>query len=110
MSYFVYILLCSDKTFYVGCTNNLEIRFDQHQTGVDPNSYTFRRRPVKLVYFEEFQSVRDAVEREHQLHGWSRKKRIALIKNNQKSILNFSSTKNNQKGSYSRAQIEAGLD
>ena len=50
MNYFVYILECSDKTLYVGVTNDYERRLYEHQNGDDKKSYTFRRRPVKLLY------------------------------------------------------------
>ncbi|MDB4922142.1 GIY-YIG nuclease family protein, partial [Mucilaginibacter sp.] len=45
--YFVHILLCRDNSYYTGITNNLESRLYDHQTGIDPKAYTFKRRPVK---------------------------------------------------------------
>ncbi|WP_239494951.1 GIY-YIG nuclease family protein [Pedobacter yulinensis] len=48
--YFVYILECSDESFYVGLTNNIDRRLSEHQGGLSSSSYTFKRRPVKLVY------------------------------------------------------------
>jgi len=78
--YIVYILLCSDGTYYVGITNNLERRLDEHQGGLDGSqSYTFRRRPVKLVFKQGFRDVNDAIAWEKQIKGWSRKKKEALI-------------------------------
>jgi len=47
--YFVYILLCSDNSYYTGMTDNIERRFNEHQEGVYPRAYTFKRRPVQLV-------------------------------------------------------------
>ena len=75
----MYILECSDGSYYTGSTNNLELRLQQHQSGEGAN-YTKRRLPVKLVYFEEFKRIDEAFYREKQVQGWSRKKKQALIK------------------------------
>jgi len=74
----MYILKCSDDSYYTGSTNNLELRLLQHQNGEGAN-HTKKRLPVKLVYFEEFQRVDEAFYREKQVQGWSRKKKEALI-------------------------------
>ena len=52
--FYVYILLCSDRSFYVGITNDPEYRLGQHQTGEDPKCYTFKRRPVAMVHCSDF--------------------------------------------------------
>lgn len=75
----VYMLQCVDGSYYVGQTDQLEIRMAQHHEGAFPNCYTFERRPVELVWFEEFVSRDESLNREHQLKGWSRKKKLALI-------------------------------
>ncbi|MBQ5999548.1 MAG: GIY-YIG nuclease family protein [Treponema sp.] len=77
---FVYILKCSDNSYYVGSTTNLSLRIEEHMHGEGAN-YTKTRLPVELVYYEECQSIETAFERERQIHGWSRKKREALINN-----------------------------
>lgn len=77
---FVYILECSDGSYYTGSTNNLERRLNEHQNSQGAN-YTKNRLPVKLVYFEEFERVEDAFHREKQIQGWSRRKKKALIEN-----------------------------
>ena len=74
----MYILGCSDKSYYVGSTINIEERLAQHQNG-EGCEYTAERRPVRLVYSEEHQSVREAFAREHQVKGWRRAKKEALI-------------------------------
>jgi putative endonuclease len=74
----MYILRCADGSFYVGSTVNLERRLGQHNEG-EGAAYTRRRRPVRLVYCEEFSRVDDAYLREKQVQGWSRAKRLALI-------------------------------
>lgn len=74
----MYILLCSDGSYYTGSTNDLELRMKQHQAGEGAN-HTKNRLPVELIYFEEFQRIDKAFYREKQVQGWSRKKKEALI-------------------------------
>ena len=81
----MYILECSDGSYYVGSTKNLEYRLSEHQTGKGAK-YTSRRLPVKLVYSEEYERVADAYTREKQVQNWSRAKREALI-NSKEEIL-----------------------
>lgn len=64
----------------MGVTDDLEKRIAIHKEGLDKNSYTYQRRPVELVYSEEYSSINDAISREKQLQGWSRKKKEALIR------------------------------
>ncbi len=79
MSAFVYILRCADGSYYTGSTrNSLEDRFAQHQTGA-LGGYTARRRPVELVFHQEFENITDAIVVERQLKNWSRGKKEALI-------------------------------
>jgi predicted GIY-YIG superfamily endonuclease len=79
-NYFVYILRCSGGKYYIGLTNDLTKRLAEHEEGKYASCYTFKRRPVKLVYFETIPFLKEAVAREIQLKGWSRKKKEALIK------------------------------
>ncbi|MET1257854.1 GIY-YIG nuclease family protein [Flagellimonas sp. DF-77] len=78
MKGYVYILECSDGSFYVGSTVNLEQRILQHQNGEGAN-YTRKRVPVKLVYVEQYLRIDTAFIREKQLKKWSRIKKQALI-------------------------------
>ncbi len=78
MKVYVYIVECSDGTYYTGSTRNLEKRLYEHYSGEGP-SYTRSRLPVKLVFQTEFPSFRDAVRFEKQVKGWNRKKKKALI-------------------------------
>ena len=78
--YHVYILECSDKSYYTGVTNDLDRRLLEHQEGLDVKCYTYKRRPVKLKFFDEFLDINDAIAAEKQIKGWSRKKKEALIK------------------------------
>ena len=79
---YVYIIRCADASYYTGITNNTEIRIAQHNSGEDPNCYTFKRRPVELMYVEAFQNYEMAIACEKQIKGWSRKKKEALIAGN----------------------------
>lgn len=78
MKGWIYILECSDGSYYTGSTNNLELRIEQHQNGEGAN-HTKKRLPVKLLYTEEFQRIDEAFYREKQVQGWSRKKKEALM-------------------------------
>jgi putative endonuclease len=77
--YFVYIVECADGLYYTGVTNNLDRRIQEHNEGVDPKSFTFKPRPVKLRYWLEFSDIRQAIEWKKQLKGWGRKKKEALF-------------------------------
>ena len=79
MKGYMYILLCSNGQYYTGSTNDIERRLAQHQEGEGSN-FTKKHLPVKLVYLEEFDNIKDAFYREKQVQGWSRKKKEALIK------------------------------
>ncbi|MDX5429367.1 MAG: GIY-YIG nuclease family protein [Bacteroidota bacterium] len=89
MSSWVYILECSDGSLYTGCTKDIERRVLEHQNGVG-SLHTKRRRPLDLVYMEEFQCIKDAIAREKQIHGWSRRKKWALINGDLQSLKRFS--------------------
>ncbi|GGP02058.1 hypothetical protein GCM10010992_04920 [Cloacibacterium rupense] len=80
MKGWMYILECSDGSYYTGSTNNLELRLQQHHNGEGAN-HTKKRLPIKLIYFEEFSRIDEAFYREKQVQGWSRKKKEALIDN-----------------------------
>jgi len=81
----VYILYCSDGTFYTGCTTNIRQRIYQHKEGIF-EGYTKKRRPVKLVWYEEFQDIREAIDIERQVKKWSAAKKRALIRGDFKLI------------------------
>ena len=76
----MYILRCIDGSYYTGSTNDLEFRLLQHQSGEGAN-YTRKRLPVELIYYEEFDRIDEAYNREKQVQNWSRKKKEALIQN-----------------------------
>ena len=79
--YFVYILRCSDNTFYVGHAKNLDAREKEHNDGHGAR-YAAARRPASLAYSEAFDSLEKAVLRERQIKRWNRAKKEALIAGN----------------------------
>jgi len=78
MSFFTYILRCSDGSFYNGHSDNLEQRVAQHQSGYF-TGYTCKRRPVELVWSEYFSTRIEALEAEKRIKGWTKAKKQALI-------------------------------
>ena len=81
MPYFVYILKCADGSYYTGSASDLSRRLTEHQDGLGPGSYSFPRRPVELVWCEEVEARNEALQHEHQIKGWTRAKKEALIRN-----------------------------
>lgn len=79
MPFYTYILECSDKSLYVGCTNNLEKRVKEHNGCKCGAHYTKIRRPVVLRYSETFSTLAKARKREAEIKKWSRKNKLALI-------------------------------
>ena len=73
MKGYMYILECSNGSYYTGSTINLERRIQQHQSGEGAN-HTKKYLPVRLIYFEEFKRIDEAFYREKQVQNWSRKK------------------------------------
>ncbi len=80
MSFYAYMLRCNDGSFYVGHTDDLELRLAQHQDGTFAG-YTEKRKPVVLVWSDMFMTRDDAFWIERKLKGWSRAKKEALIVN-----------------------------
>src|ERR1700742_3934447 len=92
--YFVYILHCNDSTYYTGVTNNLERRMYEHENAINPGSYTCKRRPVKLVFYESFPDINQAIAFEKQVKGWNRKKKEAIINGDWNLLPELSKRKN----------------
>lgn len=76
---YTYILKCKDDSLYTGWTNDLKKRITSHNAGKGAK-YTKARRPVELVYYEEFQTREEAMKREYVIKQLSRKEKEALIK------------------------------
>jgi len=79
MSYFVYILKCSDNTLYTGITTDIERRVEEHNSSPKGAKYTKLRRPVSLVYSEESEDRSSASKREYAIKKLSRVKKLELI-------------------------------
>lgn len=84
-SWFTYILLCNDNSYYVGITNDIEKRMILHNTGKG-SKYLISKLPAKLIYSEKYINKSEARKREIQLKGWSRIKKEKLIKGLFKNI------------------------
>lgn len=85
MAFWVYIIKCSDNSYYTGHTDNLEHRLGQHAEG-KIDGYTATRRPVTLVFSEQFVSRLEALEMEQRIKGWSRKKKEAMMRGDWKEV------------------------
>jgi len=88
MQYFIYILLCNQKTYYVGITDNLERRLKEHKS--KKSFYTKQFSDIKLVYSEKVKNKTTAEKREKQIKGWSFAKKRALIKGNIRELVRLS--------------------
>jgi putative endonuclease len=84
-NYFVYLMTNFNKTvLYVGVTNDLGIRVEQHKNGDNPSSFTKKYSCFYLVYYERYQYINDAIDREKEIKGWSRAKKNTLIETENK--------------------------
>jgi len=90
---YVYILKCSDKTYYTGVTSNLNKRLTEHKYGKHPESYTYSRRPLSLEFYAEFTDINLAIQSEKQIKKWSRAKKEALINNEFEKLPNLAKKK-----------------
>ena len=95
MSFWVYILKCADGLYYTGHTDSLEQRVGQHQQG-EISSFTSARRPVQLVFSQEFSTREEALAAELQIKPWSRKKKEALMRGDWEA-LKLAARKNSEK-------------
>ena len=107
-AYYVYIILCKDGSYYTGLTDDLIKRFEEHVTGIYETSYTFKRRPLILKYYETIPFLKDATERELQLKGWARAKKDALIQGNFHKLQLLSQCNNFSHHKYK--DLEKGFD
>jgi putative endonuclease len=92
--YYIYILKCSDGSYYTGITNDLEKRFKEHQSGHKKDSYTYKRRPLSLEFYQEFNDVLQAIYFEKKIKGWTRAKKQALIKGDFDMLIILSECRN----------------
>ena len=76
--YCVYIMASRSRVLYVGVTNDIVRRVDEHKRGLIPG-FTTKYHVTRLVHFEQFANVRDAIAREKEIKGWGRARKIRLI-------------------------------
>lgn len=79
--FYVYIMASCSRTLYIGLTNNLLARVTQHREN-RPGTFTSRYNVHRLVYYEEFAYINNAIARENELKDWNRAKKISLIEQN----------------------------
>ena len=77
--YYVYIVECSDGTYYTGYTTDIDRRINEHNYSTRSAKYTRSRRPVKLMYSEEYKTISEALKREHAIKKLSRRKKRELF-------------------------------
>ena len=90
---YLYILKCSDDSYYTGVTSNLTQRMYQHESAFYPDCYTASRRPLELVFYAEFTNIGFAIDKEKQIKKWSRAKKEALINGDFDQLLNLAKKK-----------------
>lgn len=98
--YYVYILRCSDNSLYTGITSNLERRINEHNEGKYKATYTFLKKPVTLVFFQDFTEPNQAIYFEKKLKGWSKAKKEALIKGDYDMIQTLAECRNATHSKY----------
>ena len=86
--------MCSDSSIYIGLTNDVERRLKEHNFGLNDNSYTSKRRPVKLIFHQEFMQFEQAEYFEKKIKKWSRKKKLALASNDFDKLILLAECKN----------------
>jgi predicted GIY-YIG superfamily endonuclease len=89
MAFWTYLLRCSDGRYYTGHTEDLNVRLGQHQQGYFRTCWTYRRRPVELVWCEAFPARDEALAAEQMVGGWSRAKKEALIRGDWATVSHF---------------------
>ena len=91
--FWLYILECRSKTLYLGHTDDLDERMRQHDAGT-ADSFTAAKRPLKLLFAQEFESRYEALSMERKLKGWSRAKKLAYIAGDWKAVSGLARGKN----------------
>lgn len=91
MTFTTYMLRCANGQYYVGSTDNMALRMQEHETGLKGALFSKAHRPVTLVFTQEFATREEAYAREKQLKGWSRAKKEALIAGDYNTLHKLSS-------------------
>ena len=104
--YYVYILRCSDDSLYTGITNDLERRLNEHNDGMLPNAYTYKKRPVVLEFYQEFTEPNQAIYFEKKLKKWSKVKKEALIKDDFDLLQTLAGCRNATHSDYNPNKVD----
>ncbi|MGJ3647563.1 GIY-YIG nuclease family protein [Sphingomonas sp. GlSt437] len=105
MTFWVYMLHCRGGSYYLGHTDDLDRRVAQHHEGRIPG-FTAERLPVALVWSQEFTSRIEALEAEQRIKGWSRTKKMALIRGDWDDIARLAKSKNGASTDSARTDSE----
>ena len=90
--FWVYILRCSDGSYYTGHTDNLDVRMHQHETSKE-DSYVSSRRPFELIWSQTFETRELALASERQIKGWSRRKKEAMMRGDWEKVSELAKSK-----------------
>jgi predicted GIY-YIG superfamily endonuclease len=104
LSFWVYILRCSDGSYYTGHTDNLEKRIAEHQAGVS-EGYTSTRLPVALMFSQDFSTREEALACERQIKGWSRKKKEAMMREDWSEVSRLAKSPSTSSGRTEHADV-----
>ena len=108
MGLWTYMLHCADRSSYVGHSDDLDTRIGAHQSGLLPG-YTATQLPVKLVWSDEFPTRYEALQAERLIKGWSRRKKLALIRGDWESMRALArNAEEKERASTSSARTEKG--
>jgi putative endonuclease len=88
--YYVYILKCKDGLYYTGVTGDIQKRYNQHKEGFYKSCFTYKRRPIKIVFLQSYSSIEQAIQFEKKIKGWSRRKKKALIEERWSDLIKYS--------------------
>jgi putative endonuclease len=90
-TYHIYTMASRSRVLYTGVTNDLARRVNEHKQGLVAG-FTLKYRVTRLVYFEEFADIRDAIVREKEIKGWKRSRKISLIEGRNPTWEDFAKT------------------
>ncbi len=99
-TYYTYILQCVDNFLYTGVTNNIDRRIREHQQGLNKTCFTYKRRPVNLIFHQAFNDVDQAIYFEKKIKKWSRVKKLALAKGDFDMLQILAECRNATRGKY----------
>ncbi|WP_432412843.1 GIY-YIG nuclease family protein [Rasiella sp. SM2506] len=105
-SYYIYIIKCADGLLYTGFTNNISRRFQEHQEGRNKGAFTYKRRPLELIFYQEFNDVKQGIYFEKKIKNWSAKKKLALANKDFEMLQILSECRNMTHFKYRPTEME----